>query len=198
MLQSVGRALFQARRLLSGPARWYNKENTQDSMRSVLPSDKPEYPPLLPPGFHRKSLSELRQTCVDDFPASRTRDSIMQGLEAVVHSLLEAGICGDLWVDGSFLTKKIDPNDVDLLLHIKPNFYQTATAEQKQMIRWFGEDNLKDDYRCDSYVMREYPQGDPLEAENEWERSYWIKQYGWSRGLEMKGIAIILLPAGVT
>lgn len=136
--------------------------------------------------------------CVTEFLDSKTRDSIMQGLETVVHSLLEARICGDLWVDGSFLTAKIDPNDVDLLLHIKPDFYGTATDEQKQVLRWFGEEDLKSDYLCDSYVMYEYPQGDPQEAENEWERSYWIKQYGWSRGLDMKGIVLVSIPNGVT
>ena len=122
----------------------------------------------------------------------------MRGIESVVHRLVEAGICGDLWIDGSFVTKKTNPNDVDVLLHIKPDFYETTTDEQKQVIQWFRDEDLKDDYLCDSYVMRDHPQGDPQEAENEWWRSYWIKQYGWSRGLEMKGIAIVPLHAGVT
>ena len=120
----------------------------------------------------------------------------MRGLEAVARRLSEAGICGDLWVDGSFLTEKIDPNDVDLLLHLKPDFYWTATSEQKQIIRWF-EENLKNDYFCDSYVMYEYPQGHPLEADNKLNREYWEKQYGWSRGLERKGIALVPIPNGV-
>ena len=80
------------------------------------------------------TLIEVRQLCVDNFPNSETREPVMNGLEYVVYRLTEAGICGDLWVDGSFLTEKIDPNDVDLLLHIKPDFYDVATHEQKQII----------------------------------------------------------------
>lgn len=142
------------------------------------------------------TLIEVRQLCVDNFPNSETREPVMNGLEYVVYRLTEAGICGDLWVDGSFLTEKIDPNDVDLLLHIEPDFYDIVTREQKQMIHWFTEETLKDDYFCDSYVMYEYPQGHPLEANNELDRKYWAKQYGWSRGLEEKGIAVVPIPNG--
>ena len=133
--------------------------------------------------------------CVNAFPNSETRESIMRGLESVVQKLVEAGICGDLWIDGSFVTGKINPNDVDLLLHIKPDFYDTATHEQKRIIQWVNE-NLKGDYLCDSYVMYEYPKGDPQESDYEWWRAYWIKQYGWSRGEEMKGIVLVSLPNG--
>ena len=38
------------------------------------------------------------------------------------------------------------------------------------------------------------PPPDPLFAENEWLYAYWLRQYGWSRGLDMKGIALVGLP----
>ena len=141
------------------------------------------------------TLIEVRQLCVDNFPSSKTRESIMNGLESVVQKLVEARICGDLWVDGSFVTGKINPNDVDVLLHIKPDFYDTVAHDQKQIIQWVNTD-LKGDYLCDSYVMYEYPKGDPQESDYEWLRAYWIKQYGWSRGEEMKGIVLVSLPNG--
>ena len=122
----------------------------------------------------------------------------MSGLESIVQKLVEAGICGDLWIDGSFITEKIDPEDVDLLLHIKPDFLRTITHEQEQMILWFAKTNLKGDYSCDSYVFHEYPPEDARAATNEWRWAYWIKQYGWSRKEDMKGIVRITIPDGAT
>ncbi len=39
----------------------------------------------------------------------------MAGLEAVIKRLVDTRIEGELWIDGSFLTEKIDPGDKVLL-----------------------------------------------------------------------------------
>ena len=80
---------------------------------------KPEFPPLLDVGLHQMTMAELRGLCVDRF-ADRaiSREPIMSGLEALLRKLKDGGIVGNLWVDGSFLTQKSDPGDVDLLLHM--------------------------------------------------------------------------------
>jgi hypothetical protein len=83
------------------------------------PSSTPEYPPLLPIGRHQMSMADLRQLCVSEFPLSTTRDRIMSGFEEVVRKLDSVGIVGEVWVNGSFLTKKIDPNDIDASLRLQ-------------------------------------------------------------------------------
>lgn len=131
--------------------------------------------------------------CVDAFPSSDTREAIMAGLASVFEALQKEEITGELWVDGSFLTEKIDPRDVDVVLRLEPSFVDEASEDQLAVIDWLRID-LKTDYQCDSYVFVEYPKGHDLEGEGERIRDYWIKQFGFSRGDEHKGIAVLSLP----
>lgn len=81
-------------------------------------TDKEEFPPLLEPGFHVTTLADLRSGCVTAFPLSKSRAQIMDGLEKFVDMLRSEGIVGDLWIDGSFMTQKLDPEDVDIVLSV--------------------------------------------------------------------------------
>src|SRR6266404_1591008 len=116
------------------------------------PADKPEYAPLLPIGRHALSLTELRALCVDPFPLSASRPRIMAGLEAVVQELNSVGIVGELWVDGSFLTEKVDPEDVDASLRITSELWDNTSTEQRQTLEWLASADLKTSYACDLYL----------------------------------------------
>ena len=81
---------------------------------------KPEFPPLLAHGLAAHSLAELELLTVGNFPASTTRAALWESLillitELRVYKLLPA----KLWIDGSFLTSKIDPDDIDLCVEIE-------------------------------------------------------------------------------
>ncbi len=160
---------------------------------------KEEFPPLLGIGFHPKTLAELRILCVDGFNGkSTTRQEIMNGLEDVVKKLKEKSILGEIWIDGSFVTKKIDPNDVDILLAINGNFYDNCTDEQREVIDWVNS-NLKDTHRCDSYLFNFFDDKQHQGYwESEWWRSYWLHRFGFYREdgpnvYETKGIALITI-----
>jgi hypothetical protein len=73
-------------------------------------------PPLLPVGFHPLTMEEVRRRCAHNLPLSSRRTMIMHVLEVVVARLCKDRFIGHLWIDGRFLTEKIDPDDVDLLL----------------------------------------------------------------------------------
>ncbi len=102
-------------------------------------------------------------------------------------------IVGELWVDGSFLTEKINPEDVDIVLRIDGIFYESSTPEQRAIIDWLNED-LKTDYHCDSYFFMQFPEGHPLYWEGEYAYAYWMRQWGFNREDDVKGIAVITLP----
>jgi hypothetical protein len=143
------------------------------------------------------SMSALRQLCVNGFPLSQTRAPIMAGMEAAISKLVSGGIAGDLWVDGSFLTMKIDPEDVDMTLRLTAAFVNGCTNEQTILINWFNSgEHLKNPYFCHSHAWVDYPPGHPLYWNSEWDRAYWIRQWGFSRRSERKGIAVVSLPQG--
>lgn len=151
-----------------------------------------EHPPILPLGRHIMTLEQLRAVCVGKFPDSTTRTRIMDGLDQIVNQLQAAGIAAEVWVDGSFLTAKRDPNDSDIVLRIPASGYENGTDEQRRILDWVRS-NLKNDHLCDSYIFYVYPSNDERAVLNDYNHAYWIRQFGFSRGQELKGIAVIQL-----
>ena len=121
----------------------------------------------------------------------------MEGLEYVITELDLKAVKGELWIDGSFLTEKSDPEDVDVVLRMSANFYDNATLEQQQAVDWLGED-LFTTHMCDSYVFFEWDESHHLFWYGEYMYSYWMRQWGFGRedgtgSPNMKGIAVVIL-----
>lgn len=91
-----------------------------------------DLPALLAPGFHEMTLEGLFAFAVSAgrFSLSGSRARIMNGLWIVAGQLSCWGIRCKLWIDGSFLTEKIDPKDVDLAVVLEPGFLDNANTEQ--------------------------------------------------------------------
>lgn len=150
---------------------------------------------MFPAGFHPLSLDDIEQVCVDLFPLSTTRQTIMNGLRAFVQRLVDDGVEGQLWIDGSFLTEKIDPKDVDVLLRYDGAAFNVGPPALQDTVRWVIA-NQKHTLFCDCYVLMEYPPGHALHTEGVWWYSYWHRQYGFSREIDPKGIVVIDLGNG--
>jgi hypothetical protein len=153
-----------------------------------------EFPPLLSAGLHQFTLDQLRQMCVANFPLSGTRSLIMDGLKKILDRVLAANISsGAVWVNGSFLTGKIDPNDVDFVVCVDADIYDNGTVEQKAILDSIANDDLKSSDRCDCYVSLAWPSGHALHGVGQRNRDYWKRQFGNSRSGEAKGIAALNL-----
>jgi hypothetical protein len=61
----------------------------------------------LPPGIHRAALEDL-----DTFAWNARRRDLLGGLRRALAALAAAGV-RRVWIDGSFVTSKPNPNDVD-------------------------------------------------------------------------------------
>ena len=71
---------------------------------------------LVPAGAIPAALSDIKQHFVDEFPNSKTRVRLFSNLEKYVNQLQdEVFPWFEVWVDGSFVTKKEDPKDVDVV-----------------------------------------------------------------------------------
>ncbi|MGH6847122.1 MAG: DUF6932 family protein [Methylocella sp.] len=155
-------------------------------------SAPPDFPCLFPLGFHHLSMADLERVCVEFFPLSKTRRPIMDGLTEFMQRIVDAKVPGEMWANGSFLTEKIDPKDVDIIVRVNGTIYDNGTAEQRGAIDW-AIANQKTTLNCDSYVLMEYPATHPLHVEGKWWYSYWHKQWGFSREDDPKGIVVISL-----
>ena len=112
----------------------------------------------------------------------------MVGLQAMVALLTADGIRGNLWVDGSFVTKKLEPDDVDVVLELSE--LTETTPDQENRLRWLASRQPADvaqkraDYCCDCYVT--------LSSEND----YWLRQFGRDRSANPKGIIVLHINGG--
>ena len=65
---------------------------------------------LLPPGFHRATRAEVEVR----FGWNEHRRDLLAGLHVALDDLAQAG-CRRVFLDGSFVTEKEEPNDWDLV-----------------------------------------------------------------------------------
>lgn len=155
-----------------------------------------EYPPLFPVGLHPTSLTELYRLCVESFPDSVTRPAIFEALSSGIEYLRDTGVPGKLWIDGSFLTDKPDPNDVDILLVLTDTELEQASQKAREAIQWFITQPPGDSL-CDTYTLVLSPLTETGMTRRQWlshwNYSRWIGFFGFSRLRSPKGIAVIAL-----
>jgi len=81
----------------------------------------------LPPGVHRASLAEIEERFGR---GSEVRHVELQSLRWLVEVAAKAGV-RRLVVNGSFTTEDLEPNDVDCVLLVAPDFPQDQEAERE-------------------------------------------------------------------
>ena len=93
------------------------------------------------------------------------------------------------------MTERTDPEDVDLVLRIRGDFYDNATPEQQRVIDWLTDD-LVQPHKCDSFIFMEWDESHPLYWTGEYMHAYWMKQWGFGRegdtgSPDLKSIAVV-------
>lgn len=155
---------------------------------------KTDFPPLLAAGFHNLTLSDVERLCVHEFPRSKRRPMLFEGLSEFLELLSSSHVAGTLWLDGSFTTKKPEPKDCDLVLAIDgPTFESGPRDIQVAVDRYFdsGKAWVKKKFHCDAYVRYEWPALHALYAAGLSDRQYWQKQFGRDRSSQEKGIMVL-------
>jgi hypothetical protein len=157
-----------------------------------------DYPRLLVPGLHPMTMAQVKALCVDKFDGSSTRGLIFAGLTTLLKELSAAGLVGGVWLDGSFVTEKVDPSDCDLVVAAPGiQVIDQGTPVLKDLLkRRFKTEQAqtKIAYRCDVYLFPEYPVVHALHSTSVSMRAYWLKQFGFDRSKQPKGMAVVTLP----
>jgi len=93
--------------------------------------NKTDHPPLLAAGIHTLTLAEFEQVTVTPFPADAGRRRLFLLFEQWIVKLQALDISATLWVDGSFVTSKHGPNDIDCTMW-DPTFRGGQTPERER------------------------------------------------------------------
>ena len=149
---------------------------------------KSDAPSLLQAGIHNVTSHKLKEIAVDAFPSDRRRAELFGKFLAWRDALRSCGVSGRLWLDGSFLTSKIGPGDIDLVLWC-PTFSGNLTVEQKSRISsLLDKATCRSTYELDLYF--EQPEAEKLLHR----QAYWKGWLGYCHdGVTAKGIAEVAL-----
>jgi hypothetical protein len=144
-----------------------------------------EHPPLFDPGLHEMQESEINNHFLSNFPTSKTRPSLIAGLKAFMAALRKVGVDFEVWLDGSFCTNKVDPNDIDMVVFADVDSLNKLDQNSQIFVQGLlDRANAKRQYGCDVLFA---PAGDFNL------RSYWRGWYGFDRNEQPKGMAKIMV-----
>ncbi len=118
----------------------------------------------------------------------------MDGLRNVINDLNQFGYTLEIWVDGSFMTQKLNPDDSDVAVRVDGVQFDASSPLKQQGFRNFLNTDFSDTHKCDLYGFTEYPSGHSLYDYGQWRRAYWLNKFGFSRKEEPKGLAVIRTP----
>jgi hypothetical protein len=151
------------------------------------------WPPIFSPGFHYLDLDQIRSLCVDaeQFRNSGTRSMLFRHLELAVEKFRIARIEGELWLDGSFVTTKPDPRDLDTCLRIAAAVAEQGSRAQTDAIDWFTSSYLS--HHIDGYLNLDFSVSDPRHPKGLDNYLYWKRQWGLDRNGKPQGIVVIRL-----
>lgn len=106
-------------------------------------------PPLqengeLPPGEHQASVDQVERVfgC-----STERRKSLMRGLRDAISNLASSGV-KKLWINGSFVTDKGDPNDIDGCWEYTP----LVDSEMLDPVFLRSRKDMKDKYGLDFFI----------------------------------------------
>lgn len=141
--------------------------------------------PLLNAGIHDFNRSDLEKTFLQAFPSSNTRRSLIHGLNSYIEQLSKFNIEIEMWLDGSFTTNKLNPNDIDLVMFAaESDVNRLPPFEQQKLAALLDNRSVRTKFGCDVYFS-------PKENSNM--RSYWRGWFGFDRDENAKGIARVMV-----
>lgn len=104
---------------------------------------------------------------------------------ALIDRFKETGISSEVWVDGSFATKKPEPGDIDMIFFVDVNEANRLDAEKQAILKELNDRKISQiRYKCDVFIVPN---------QNADIRSYWRGWFGFSRNEEPKGIVRLSL-----
>ena len=150
-----------------------------------------DHAPLLAPGRHYMDTHEIRSRFVDQFDgaAFRRRSRLFSGLLSAVERIKSARLPCEVCIDGSFLTQKPEPDDIDIVVLVNDDVASSLSTDQHEIISLLNADHPF--AGLDSCVFFTYPREHKLFGSALDHREA-IEGYGLEHsGRHLKGFVIL-------
>lgn len=139
----------------------------------------------LPPGIHPYTYADFEEQFVADFKTSQTRREIRDKAFQWISKVRLIAAAEEVWINGSYTTGKVNPNDIDMVIFYKQKIFKSKTLydalKQLQL--------SSKSYRCDAYysiIIDKDVTDEVLQR-----RAFWKGQFGFDRVDQPKGIVVM-------
>ncbi len=134
---------------------------------------------LKPATFIELDLETFKRTFVADFPASKTRKMIFTNYLAYMEQMqVTVGKNGFYqWLDGSFVTQKENPNDLDIVTFLDTQII----ASKKKELQALGGDTLLKQKQLDCYFVEVFPSTHKNYFLYQSDKMYWLHQFSYTK-----------------
>lgn len=153
-------------------------------MTTNLQFDKLGY--LTPYDAINTDLTTVERVFVDEFTDSITRRRLFDAYKqynAQIQGNLPTGAAFTQWVDGSFVTRKRDPNDIDVVTYIDFRLYEEYEPffNSLRQLRYLRQTDI------DGYFVRVYPVDHPNHRLFDLDRADWSFRFNTPKPKGNKG-----------
>jgi hypothetical protein len=150
---------------------------------------KQDHQAIFGPGRHPLSINDMRTILVQPFPATRRFD-LYAAFYSLVSELKACQVRCEIWIDGSFVTYKPEPDDIDFTIMIDATEFDTLDENGKSLLERLGHAEEKYLGCLDCFLCIVYPKGDPKRRDDPPED--WAKQWSIEHNERyLKGFAVM-------
>lgn len=144
--------------------------------------EKIDYTPLLSAGLHPHTLESFKELTVKPFPDSKRREPLWSNLSVYLDLLEATGLKARVWLDGSFVTEKIEPDDIDLVVVGDLQSFPLMSVEVRQQLKLLLDTGFaKSRFGLHVFFIRE---------DREEDAAFWLGFFGYQRDeVTPKGLA---------
>lgn len=124
------------------------------------------------------SYEEFVKNFIASFPLDSSRYQILTVFEHFVEGFRSKIYPNfKIWINGSFVTQKINPNDIDFLIFIKYDWFEVNGTSLNTL-----KATIKQDYKnLDVYFLIEYPENHKHRTFTETDILYWRDWFSKTR-----------------
>ncbi len=143
---------------------------------------------VLPPGRHPATVLEIETALVEAFPTSTRRRTLYRRWLAVREAIRRIVAVEEEWLDGSYVTREQEPQDIDMVSHLPHDAVDRLDDAGKAMLTGLvAGHRSRDLHACDSFFLVTYPEGHPQHALYQQALQYWDGLFGHDRSGSPKG-----------
>ena len=143
---------------------------------------------IIEPGLHTSTIPEVCEFLVNNFDTSQTRKKIFDNFIKFFSLLVKNFKVYEIWIDGSFTTAKINPNDIDVVVFFYVESFNSIVGKWESIRQIPNLDVYPAVAICDDTMKKLSPQDYGEQINN---RNYWKGQFGYSRDDIPKGIIVL-------